>query len=363
LVYTDFSAPGEEDTAIRGSIYLFETLAATVDLEATCLVIGGIYENDLVPTYYRVDFLENDHITHKNILRNHEYTVNITEIKDRGHGTFEEAFEGKAVNMIVEILNWGNDNIDVIFDGQFYLSVNKSLFNFSRETCTERGDNNILSVMTDYKSSVQSGWYIEKITGADGVSPVTWLTVTAPNGTINANATGEADVQADLILTYSKNEGAGNRIAKIVFGAGRLRYTVEVVQTTRIGVSIRFFENYPATTEIDTLVVTNKGTYYGGVFTVHWTPALSDLNVWEDHEHLIGPILSKFAIDPPLRVIKGVIAGVDGEGNSYGEYNYQVTIIPQENPLGSGTTSLGFYVSNGVEILEKKIVIKYVAAP
>ena len=105
VLYEDFSAPGETDVAIRGAIYMFETRSVDKEhrLEATCLVVGGLYGDDIAESYYRIDFLESDTTTFRHILRNNQYIINIVRVKDRGHPTPEDAFESTPGEIIVDI--------------------------------------------------------------------------------------------------------------------------------------------------------------------------------------------------------------------------------------------------------------------
>ena len=113
VAYQDFTAPGTQDVAMLGAVYLFETQApVSTDplspLAATCVVVGGIYSNDAAQTYYRVDFLKNG--IFQDILRNHRYVVNITSVTGSGYKTPDEAYRNKAVNMGVNIVVWDENN-------------------------------------------------------------------------------------------------------------------------------------------------------------------------------------------------------------------------------------------------------------
>lgn len=126
IEYKDFTSPGTADVAMKGAIYTFETLApADKDMmKATCLVIGGLYGTNTDETYYRVDFLENDKQTFRHILRNHQYIVNIVDVKGKGHNTADDAYRSKSVNMIADILAWNDGGMgDVIFGDHYYLGV------------------------------------------------------------------------------------------------------------------------------------------------------------------------------------------------------------------------------------------------
>jgi len=110
---SDFSAPGVVDVAMKGAIYLFETQAPNISepfspLDATCVIVGGLYDTDTAQSYYRVDFLKNGKF--QDILRNHRYLVNITSVTGRGYSTVDEAYRNKAVNMNVNIIVWNDSN-------------------------------------------------------------------------------------------------------------------------------------------------------------------------------------------------------------------------------------------------------------
>jgi hypothetical protein len=103
-----YTSSSEEE--YRREIYLYEAGAVKKDeaFQATCLVIGGYYDvpsSASVKSYYRVDFLDNSQ-SFKPILRNHCYTINITDVKDEGYATPEEAFSTREINMTVDIESW-----------------------------------------------------------------------------------------------------------------------------------------------------------------------------------------------------------------------------------------------------------------
>ncbi|MDR0680538.1 MAG: hypothetical protein LBG15_01615 [Dysgonamonadaceae bacterium] len=352
LLYDDFSAPGKEDVAVRGSIYTFETVAVAANKasEATCLVVGGYYNNENKETYYRLDFI-NEAKEFIDILRNHQYTVNIKDVTGSGYNTPEEAFEAKSTNMSVDVLNWNEDGMyDVVFDGQFFLSVSRSVFNFSLEAYTQKETNNVLTVFTNYKTNNGiSGWYIEKIVDAeDNLVDCDWLSLVDNEG--NSIEQGEPDVEKEIILYLDQNDTGDERTAVITFASGRLRYAVRVTQTTRELTSINFFEGYPNEngSPIDTLKFYHGTTEQSTTkrFTVRWTPENSDLVVYEapvQEDHL--PVTY---IVPELRVVS----------NKQGCYDYTITLKYDESYIGKAT-SLVFLVSNGVEIAERKLVIYY----
>lgn len=223
----DFSA-GTVGEAMKGAIYTFET-AAPVDgdqMKATCLVIGGKYNKTGNETFYRVDFLKADKTTFLDILRNHKYQVNITEVKGNGHSSPEEAFKSRSVNMVSEVLSWNEVGMNVITtDGQYTLAVDKDQYAFTREAKTGKETDNILNVWTDYTNSdtSKSGWTVEKyVDAADENQEVTWLELVP--------AKGDADATTETYIRVGENLGPSARSAKIILAAGRLRKPILVTQ-------------------------------------------------------------------------------------------------------------------------------------
>jgi hypothetical protein len=291
-------------------------------------------------------------------------------VKGRGHGHPDEAWEGKNVSMDVDVLEWSDSGLDnVEIKGQYFLQVNKNRFDFSREACTTIQATNVLLLTTNYRAASSSGWRIDHITDENDISPVDWLTVTAPNGSKNAGAYGPPDTEAQLVLTYTQNTTGQPRYAKIVFAAGRLRYTVNVVQDIREGVSITFYSGsgkivdgvlVPDGHVIDTLKFHYPTSPYvnqeAQSFTITWTPKEADVRLFETHKY-VQPIngISRFLnikTNPPnFRVItshSGVFVLSVGLEYLHTEENRQAMYYAQ--------SAIGFYVSNGVEEIEKYIV-------
>jgi hypothetical protein len=371
LVYTDFSSPGATDVAVRGAIYTFESQAPADNnpLDATCLVVGGLYGTDTQETYYRVDFLKDDVMTYDIIRRIYKSTINITNVMDRGHENPQEAFGAKAENMQTEVEVWAGNDLVVSFNGQYFLYVNKNRFDFSREVCTTAQNHNILVVNTNYETTAKKGWTISNITDENGNAPVNWLTVTAPNGTTNTGAYSESMKEDSLVLTYTQNTTGQPRYANIIFAAGRLRYTVQVVQNIREGVSITFYngsgrivgnELVPDGQVIDTLKF-----FYPSIssinqdalpFTITWTPKEAEVRVFETHKYVqpINGVIQylNFNTNPmTLRVIT----------SHNGIYVYHIGLRFEHTPgereaMSNAQSAIGFYLSNGVEEIEKHIV-------
>lgn len=113
--------------------------------ERMAIVVGGIYNNSGSTTYYRIDFAKNR--TLLNVLRNHLYQFNIMRVSGAGYADVETAYKSLSMNMTAEILEWDETDMgDIIFDGQYYFSIEKSEVIFSpmgKETHTLKIKTNV----------------------------------------------------------------------------------------------------------------------------------------------------------------------------------------------------------------------------
>jgi hypothetical protein len=184
------------------------------------IIVKGSY-NGNTSSYFRLDFINSEKAL-TNILRNHIYQFNIKSVSGNGHNSPDEAYQSQATNMDVEVLDWNDGAIgDIIFDSQYMLGVSKSLFTFTKEQQTSLQTENKLTITTD----VPEGWNIEKIIDENGnTSGAMWLTLD--------NYSGPANMKTTISLLIDKNTTGSQRKAYIHIIAGRLRYVIEVIQTS-----------------------------------------------------------------------------------------------------------------------------------
>jgi len=361
---SDFSAPGATDVAMKGAIYLFETKApadtsALNALDATCVVVGGWYGTDTQQSYYRVDFLKNGKF--QDILRNHRYLVNIVSVTGRGYPTPDEAYRNKSVNMTVNVLVWNdNDMTDVTFDGTWYLSVSSNDISLSR---TAETDSTSLSVLTDYNpvGSATTGWYVKSITdSATKVNPAPWLTVTPMQGPPNT-------LKYVKIQTLSDNTTGKDRVATIIFAAGRLEYPVIIRQTTIDRPTITFNYWMPGAAnpvgavipgELDFSFSDPNSAALPQGFRVTVTP--STINFIAYRTDVPGVVYDAFDFAPP---VTGVMS-TDVNG-----YFYTVASPPKVTATDILTGSylreeqLVFVATNGPYTVTKTLLLKHVYVP
>lgn len=349
----NYTVPEEMNKAFEHSIYLYEAKAAAKNeaQNATCIVVGGKYGEDTALSYYRLDFLKSDKSSYHDLLRNHKYRVNIKSVSGRGYATTEEAFNAKPVNMEAEITVWDDGEITEVVFGEYFLGVNKSLFEFSRDAREENELDNVLMVTTDYDDPNDDvlGWYVEKtVDGADETTLATWLTLTPDRGAKNETT--------NVIMTFGQNNENTARSAKIILAAGRLRFTVTVNQSISQGVGLSVVNE--AGLPITELFFTAKTGEQPAPqkFTVGWTPKTADLNM---SVFDVGTTsFPSAAFSPALEPIS---AGNGGTGTmTYTVQPAPISSTEAGYPFIDKATNVSFAVTNGISYETKNLLLRQI---
>lgn len=92
--------------------------------EATCIVVGGYYDGQSQPTYYRVDFdpgLEGHPFGQ--ILRNYKYVFRIRKVTGPGWSDPGLAAVNKATSIVAEIEPWEDFTTEMHFEGDNYIGL------------------------------------------------------------------------------------------------------------------------------------------------------------------------------------------------------------------------------------------------
>ena len=125
----------KNDLSISNAIYIPENdvvlggKPGDINHEKRCaIVVGGLYTNsqgteDEKETFYRIDFsgVGKPLI---DVMRNHLYSVNITEVKGSGFIDEETAYKNKSFNMDAEVVEWNDvPSEDIIFDGTHWVHI------------------------------------------------------------------------------------------------------------------------------------------------------------------------------------------------------------------------------------------------
>ncbi len=127
------------DTVARYGISTFDPLSvgglyfpecATVENQSeqlkgvTCLVVGGLYDGEDTPVYYRIDF-DSGRQGHPygQVLRNHRYHFIITRVTGRGWEDPDDAANNRATTIVTEVRMWEDFTTEMIANGDNYLGV------------------------------------------------------------------------------------------------------------------------------------------------------------------------------------------------------------------------------------------------
>lgn len=192
-----------------GYHYLYER---NQKLEPAYVIVSGIYDTDTTPTYYKIDIINSEGVSY-NLLRNIQYTVNITNVLGSGFATAEEAYNAGPTNNLnfsVETKNLLN-----LSDGEsaFYVEYTQKVINQSGATVTLRyryitdlstgANNSDAVVITKGDGEVISGDIADGDDTTDGDG---WNTMSFTAGTIPA----EGESAKTQIVTLTAGSFARN---------------------------------------------------------------------------------------------------------------------------------------------------------
>lgn len=165
------------DKHLVDEIYLPESSKDLSD--HTCLVIKGVYDGG-AETFYRIDFVNNKD-EKLDLLRNHRFLVNITNVARDGFATIGEAFNAKTSH-IVYSLGVTDENIkSIVYNGQYMLGVSDSKVLLGWDSSS----NNVITVATDYTAE----WTVS--------SNVDWIRIGSVTGGVNGQILYEVERNND----------------------------------------------------------------------------------------------------------------------------------------------------------------------
>jgi hypothetical protein len=136
------SAISSDGKSCVAEIYLFEAENLTgavpkAPFDRTCLVVGGKYDADgdddfdeETETYYRADFSDESSGTEVflDVLRNHHYTFNITDVSGPGYGSSVDAFCGEKIDFTVTVTPWDGENWEIPLEWEVPLQPTSNCF-------------------------------------------------------------------------------------------------------------------------------------------------------------------------------------------------------------------------------------------
>ncbi len=225
-------------------------------------------------------FLEADKETYKDILRNHWYQIKIVKVEGSGYETPEEAFDAKSLNMEVEIVMWDQGEMkDIVFDGQYLLSVSRSEFTLS----SSQKPHSELNVFTDYPK----GWVATVPPGFQ------WITIIG-------DGTGFANETTALEFSVEKNETEFVREGNIIITAGRLNYKIKIIQSPEDDFNLQVTDEYYE--PVSELIFPSKAHYNFAkmmqILHVDWDPSeieciMTEMDIQDNLDINIDPFISR----------------------------------------------------------------------
>lgn len=223
VVYTVVADEGAGVESIR-KMYLPEAMSDTGNTltGVTSLVIGGYFNGETTPSYYRVDF--NPGVAGHpfgQILRNHRYTFNIIKVWGRGWATPEDAAQNQSTNVNVVIENWNDFTTDMVFDWEHYFGVSSRRVTLNPQT----GSSGRIEVETDVV-----GYTIEWAdANGNGLGNAAGLGGTIENDYFRAETS--ADGKNMIFTALQSNEGGPSpRTGYVLVRANRFTILVTIVQ-------------------------------------------------------------------------------------------------------------------------------------
>lgn len=204
-----FDNEGEDWVNAGGYQYLYER---NQKLQPAYVIVRGTYANDPNPTYYKIDIINDEGVSY-NLLRNIQYTVNITNVLGSGFDTAEKAYKAGPTNNLnfsVETKNLLN-----LSDGTsaLYVEYTQKVINNTGATVTLRyryvtnlstsANNTDAVVITKGEGEVISGDIADGDGTTDGDG---WNTMSFTAGTIPA----EGESAKTQIVTLTAGSFARN---------------------------------------------------------------------------------------------------------------------------------------------------------
>ena len=275
----EFTAGAGVDSYVR-NIYVPEIANKTKDKNhRTCLVIGGYYDGSPKVTYYRVDFITretkspNDVITKQlDVLRNHRYRFNITDVKGPGTDTPGEALKTEPVNLAYDVVVWDEAKIDkIMYDGQYYLSVSKDKFHFGKDATSE--NYKIRTNWPDGYKIVDETGKVWATSQGEAETNNQWVYFTSDGKAF------ERDVDMTSILNVLGNDtGKAREIPykKLFVQAGRIKWPLKVTQSDKIELDIKIYEQDKTTGKLSAEPISflelKEGADNAKLVAVRYTP-------------------------------------------------------------------------------------------
>lgn len=214
-----YQAPTTDAIRSVQQVYIPESLPVgdpSMFWQATCVVFGGIYENDAMPTYYRIDFKRADNsYPFGQVLRNHRYSYTVLSMNGPGWPTPEEAANNVESDFTITVEEWSDESLGAYYDGSHYFIISP------RE------------LRLQYR--INSSGFMAVETNIDQYT-IEWTEGTGAGipGTTISNEYFDVSISPDLTRinfnTLQENNSQQERVSNILIRAGRLIIPIRVIQ-------------------------------------------------------------------------------------------------------------------------------------
>lgn len=98
------------------------------------VVVGGTYKGGASKSYYRIDFTTTSGSEGRaliDVLRNHSYNITITAVRSSGEATPDDAYKAQTADIDASIIEWTDENQEIVFDGTNWASVDRKRIDFA----------------------------------------------------------------------------------------------------------------------------------------------------------------------------------------------------------------------------------------
>lgn len=195
-------------------------------LNRTAIVVGGHYNGSAAVNYYRIDFTDTDgRLT--DVLRNHRYVVNITDVKGPGEPTPDDAYSSITAGVTATVLDWERNDQYIAFDGTHWFSVESRHL----EVGPDSGNSALLALASDIPASEwRMGWSAAGVTDL----PAVMTDAASLDGSVFRVIRPAGDVTAGDHLSFTAlsalPDGMTQRSETLHILAGRLHVIITVTQ-------------------------------------------------------------------------------------------------------------------------------------
>lgn len=211
------------DNLSVAQLYLPEAAAPAAEnilLQACCVVVGGRYNGSSTVTYYRIDFQPDiEGYPTGQILRNHHYTFNVTDVTQPGFPSPEAAANNNPIGMAVLVNDWTLKNMDVNTGGNERFIISSRTIYVSG-LAGSYGYVSVSSSVTDFVIQFAD----------DQLNPVGNHSTSIQNDLFSALIFNNRNYILVQALTDNPN-GTGQIVQNMLIIAGRSRIPVRIIQT------------------------------------------------------------------------------------------------------------------------------------